>query len=88
MEKEMATHSSILAAEFHGERSLQAVVRRVAESDTTEVTGRAHTQWSALRGNAESLSCTPEAKRNLNKKGESSQRVNQTQASTKKGNAL
>ena len=32
----MATHSSVLAGGFHDQRSLQATVRGVAESDTTE----------------------------------------------------
>ena len=32
LEEEMATHSSILAGESHGQRSLAATVHKVAES--------------------------------------------------------
>ena len=34
LEKEMATHSSILAGEFHEQRILQAIVHMVAKSQT------------------------------------------------------
>ena len=35
LEKGMATHSSILTGEFHGQRSMAATVRGVTELDTT-----------------------------------------------------
>ena len=34
LEKEMATHSSVLAGEFHGQRSLGTTVHGVAKSRT------------------------------------------------------
>ena len=34
LEKEIATHSRILAAEFHGQRSLAGAVHRVTKSGT------------------------------------------------------
>ena len=45
LEKEMATHSSILAWEIPGQRSLGATVQGVTESDMTK-----HTQHSASDG--------------------------------------
>jgi hypothetical protein len=36
LEKGVATHSSILIWESHGQRSLAAIVHGAAESDTTE----------------------------------------------------
>ena len=45
LEKEMATHSTILAGESHGQRSLAGYsVEGHKESDTTEVTEHACTQ--------------------------------------------
>ena len=44
LEKEMATHSSILAWRIHmGRRAWQATVHGVAKSDTIEVTQHTHT---------------------------------------------
>ena len=44
LEKEMATHSSILAWRIlMGRRAWQATVHGVAKSDTTEVTQHTHT---------------------------------------------
>ena len=36
LEKRMGTHSSILAGEFHGQRSLAGTVHGVTKPDTTE----------------------------------------------------
>ena len=44
LEKEMATHSSILAWKIHGQRSLVGYgPRGCKEADTTEATERTHT---------------------------------------------
>ena len=40
LEKEMATHSSILAGESHGQRTLRATVHRVAKGRTWLSTGK------------------------------------------------
>ena len=40
LEKEMATHSSILAWEFHGQRNLVAAIHGVAKSQTRLSPGR------------------------------------------------
>ena len=46
LEKEMATHSSILAWKFHGQRSLVGYSPRGhKESDTTERTSTCAQQW-------------------------------------------
>ena len=45
LEKEMATHSSILAGEFHGQRNLEGYsLWSYKESDMTETTQHTHMQ--------------------------------------------